>query len=152
MSVLPKLIRRFKILIIDAVVVVLTGIRRVVTTDLRASVIGSAAMIGLKVLAVAGDQQVPGIAVHKDRKWSMHHVPPHVVELLPCCGLVDAHGKVPTAASRTVTAKNFARLQSLAGHMSCGFHMEMIPAAAADWSKSVAVYWRILLRESPCQP
>jgi hypothetical protein len=36
--------------------------------------------------------------------------------------------------------------------MSCGFHMEMIPAAAADWSKSVAVYWRILLRESPYQP
>lgn len=59
MSVLPQLCGRLKQLIVHAVVVILTGVCRVVAADLRSSVVGSAHMIGLQMLTVARDQQIP---------------------------------------------------------------------------------------------
>lgn len=124
MSVFPKLLRRLEQLVIDAVIVVLAGVSRVVTADLRASFVGSAHMIGLQMLTVAWDQQIPRRTVDEDREWAMHHVPSHVVELFPGLRRVNPHREIATTSRRTVAAENFAGLQRFSSHRGlCGcFH------------------------------
>ena len=125
MRVLPQLLRRFKVLIVDPVVAEFAVVRAVFAADFRAIVIRTATIIGLKMLTVAGNQQEPRCSIHEDRKRAVHHVPTHIVKLFPRLWCVNTHGKVAATTSRAVTAKDFANLQIFAdrgfgcGHIQC---------------------------------
>ena len=113
-SVFPKLFGRFEILIVHTIVSKLAVVSAVLTTDRRTRVVGTAAIVRLQMLAVSRDQQEPGRSINKDGIRPMHHVPAHVVKLLPRLWSINAHRKVSAAARRTIAAENLTDFEVFA--------------------------------------
>ena len=120
MSVLPQLFGGLEVLIIDPVFVILTVVGCVDSTNLRPSFISAAALIREKVLAVCDDHQKPASVVDKDADWSMHHIPSHVVKVVPLRGRIDSECKVSTAFCSTIAAENLNFLKVLS--TNSGWH------------------------------
>ena len=105
--VFPKLFGRLEILVVNAVIVVFALVKGVIPANLRAIFIIPAAIVGEQVLAISGDAQIPLAVVDKNRRPTMHDVPPHVVEVFPFGRGVDREGIVPATFRRAISTENF---------------------------------------------
>ena len=83
MCVFPHLLGSFEKLFVGGVVVVFAFVGRVRSTNSWSSFVGATEIVFLKMLAVGEDHHVPIAILIKDADSSMHHVPPHVIVVVP---------------------------------------------------------------------
>ena len=110
-SVLPDLFRSLKQTIMGRIIVVFTVLRGVVPADLRASLIGSAVVVRLQVLAICQHHDVPRLFVNEHAHISVHHVPPDVIKVFPRFRSLNRKCEIATTPPRAVGTKDFTRFE-----------------------------------------
>ena len=115
-GVFGNLLRRFEIMIVRVVVIVLAIVGRIITTDLWTRFINSAAVIFLQMATNRVHQQVPRFIFNKHRCLFVKHIPSDIFEVRESSGRVDWQGKISAAFGGTMFTQILASRQIFAFH------------------------------------
>jgi len=106
--VFGDLFGRFKIHLVDGVLIELAITGRVIATDLGAGVINSAPVVGLKMFARSVDEQIPHVVFHKHARAIVEQVPTHEVEILFARRFFNGKCEVAAAFRGAIIAEGVA--------------------------------------------